>query len=112
MKNLIGFELKKVMKKKIVWITVIIFLVLQLMQTCLAYFLGNRNVDGKFLETKADQYKIERKYAQALSGRKIDDSLLAELADTYKYKPDSFEKAYSYEYLSSDDYKNKVRPYE
>ncbi len=110
--NLIGFELKKIMKKKIVWITIVIFLLLQLMQTCMAYFISSRYIDGKFFETKADLRKIERKYAQALSERKIDDNLLAELANTYKYKPDSFEKAQSYEYLSSDDYQNKVRPYE
>lgn len=112
MKDLIGFELKKMVQKKIVWITLLVFLVFQLMQTCMSYFIASRYVDDKFIETKADWYKIDRKNAQALSGRKIDDSLLAELADTYKYKPDSFEKAYSYEYLSSDDYQNKVRPYE
>lgn len=112
MKDLIGFELKKIMQKKILWITVIIFLILQLINTCGAYFISSRYVDKQFLETNANWYKIERKYAQDLSGRKIDDSLLAEIADTYKYKPNSFEKAHSYEYLSSDDYQNKVRPYE
>lgn len=112
MKNLIEFELKKIIQRKIVWITIFTFLILQLTHICASYLIASRYVDDKFLETKADQYKIERKYAEALSGRKIDDNLLTELSDSYKYKPESLEEAYSYEYLSSDDYQNKVRPYE
>lgn len=112
MKNLIGFELKKIVQKKIMWITLVVFLILQLMQTCAGYLLSSRYVDDKFLETKADWYKTDKKNSDALSGRKLDDTLLAELSDSYKYKPETFEEAYSYEYLSSDDYQNKVRPYE
>ncbi len=112
MKKLIGFELKKIVQKKIVWITLVTFLLLQLMQICSGYLFGTRNVDGKFLETTADWYKIDKKNAQTLSGTKIDDNLLAKLSDIYKYKPESYQESQSYEYLSSDDYQNKVRPYE
>ena len=112
MKSLIGFELKKILQKKIIWITFIIFFIFQLMLTCFAYLFSSRYVDGKFLETKADWFKTDRKNEEALSGRKIDDSLLSGLEESNKYIPDSKDEAESYEYLSSDDYQKKARPYE
>lgn len=111
MKSLIGFELEKILKKRILWITFIIFLLLQLLLTCGAYIFASRYVDGRFYERKADWYKTDRKNSENLSGRKIDDSLLSELSGSYKYVPGG-EKAESYEYLKSDDYQKKVRPYE
>ena len=82
------------------------------MLTCFAYLFSSRYVDGKFLETKADWFKTDRKNEEALSGRKIDDSLLSGLEESNKYIPDSKDEAESYEYLSSDDYQKKARPYE
>lgn len=112
MKSLIGFELKKILQKKITWITFIIFLLFQLFLTCGAYLLASRYVDGKFLETKADWFKTDRRNAQNLSGRKLDNKLLAEIEESRQYIPDSREERESYEYLSSDIYNKKVRPYE
>lgn len=112
MKNLIGFELKKILQKKIVWITFIIFLLFQLFLTCGAYLFASRYVDGKFLETKADWFKTDRRNAENLSGRKLDDKFLAEIEESRQYIPDSGEERESYEYLSSDIYNKKVRPYE
>ena len=112
MKSIIGFELKKILQKKIVWITFIIFFIFQLMLTSFAYLFSSRYIDGKFLETKADWFKTDRKNAEELSGKKIDDNLLSRLEESNKYIPDSEDEAESYEYLSSDDYKKKARPYE
>ena len=112
MKSIIGFELKKILQKKIVWITFIIFFIFQLMLISFAYLFSSRYIDGKFLETNADWFKTDRKNAEALSGRKIDDSLLSEFEESNKYIPDSIEEAASYKYLSSDNYQKKVRPYE
>ncbi len=112
MKSIIGFELKKILQKKIVWITFIIFFIFQLMLTSFAYLFSSRYIDGKFLETKADWFKTDRKNAEELSGKKIDDNLLSRLEESNKYIPDSEDEAESYEYLSSDDYQKKARPYE
>lgn len=112
MKSLIGFELKKILQKKITWITFIIFFIFQLMLTSFAYLFSSRYVDGKFLETKADWFKTDRKNAEALSGKKIDDNLLSKLEESNKYIPGSIEEEASYEYLASDNYQKKVRPYE
>lgn len=111
MKSIIGFELKKILQKKITWITLAAFLILQLVLTCFAYLFSSRYIEGEFLETKADWFKTDRRNAEELSGRKLDDSLLSELEESNKYIPDS-EEAESYKYLSSDDYQRKVRPYE
>jgi len=112
MKSLIGFELKKIAQKKIVWITMVIFLLFLVIMTCAAYLTASRYVDGKFLETKRDWYKTDRRNAEALSGKKIDSTLLKELADASQYVPEEEQEMESYEYLSSDEYQNKVRPYQ
>ncbi len=109
-KRLIGFELKKVMQKKLFWITFIIFSVMQIFLVCGGYYLGNRYVDGKFLETHMDWYKTDIKNSKNLSGRMIDDKLIKELAEADKYKSGASSDMYGY--LTSDDYQNKVRPYE
>ncbi|MDE6615647.1 MAG: ABC transporter permease subunit [Lachnospiraceae bacterium] len=107
-----GFELKKILQKKIVWITFVIFLVFQVFITSGAYFIASRYVDGKFLETKADWFKTDRRNSEKLSGRKIDDTLLAEIEESKKYIPEEAGERESYKYLSSDEYNKKVRPYE
>lgn len=112
MKRLIGFELKKILKKKILWITFAVCLIFQLFLTSASYLISSRYVDGKFLETKADWFKTDRKNSENLSGRKIDDTLLSEIEESKKYIPLSKDEAESYEYLSSDNYNKKVRPYE
>ncbi len=98
MKSIIGFELKKILQKKIVWITFIIFFIFQLMLTSFAYLFSSRYIDGKFLETKADWFKTDRKNAEELSGKKIDDNLLSRLEESNKYIPDSEDEAESYEW--------------
>lgn len=104
MKRLIGFELKKILKKKILWITFAVCLIFQLFLTSASYLISSRYVDGKFLETKADWFKTDRKNSENLSGRKIDDTLLSEIEESKKYIPLSKDEAESYEYLSSDNY--------
>lgn len=112
MTRLTGFELKKILQKKIVWITLAIFIVFQFFITCGAYFMASRYVDGKFLETKAEWFKTDRRNSEKLSGRKIDDTLLAEIEESQKYIPEKDGERESYGYLSSDEYNKKVRPYE
>lgn len=112
MKRIIIFELKKILKKKILWITFMVCLILQLFLTSASYIMSSRYVDGKFLETKAEWFKTDRRNAENLSGRKIDDILLSEIEESKKYIPVSGDERESYEYLSSDNYNKKVRPYE
>ena len=47
MKSIIGFELKKILQKKIVWITFIIFFIFQLMLTSFACLFSLRYIDGE-----------------------------------------------------------------
>lgn len=110
--RLTGFELKKILQRKIVWITFAVFMAFQLFLICGAYFISSKYVDGKFLETKAEMFKTDRRNAERLSGRKIDNILLAEIEESRKYIPEKAGESESYEYLSSKEYNEKTRPYE
>lgn len=70
MKSIIGFELKKILQKKIVWITFIIFFIFQLMLTSFAYLFSSRYIDGKFLETKADWFKNRQEKCRRIVWKK------------------------------------------
>ncbi len=80
---IIKYEIAKVLKKKMTIIAFVIFTGLIIMMS-LAGMMGRTYVDGKFFESHMQRNKINRKNGVALSGRKIDSSLIKEVQDAYK----------------------------
>ncbi len=103
---LLRFEIKKIVMKKS---TVAAFVILFAIQAFVAISgsLGSTYVEDVFVETHAERNRIDREYGMALSGRAMDDELLAQVREAYG-KVDWSDR----EYLLSDVYKEEVRPYE
>ena len=81
------FELKKIYGKKMVWIAVAVMIALQLAGNVVGLFLKNEYVDADGNITYQTGYEEDmgvREAAQAISGRKIDDSLLSEMRKAYE----------------------------
>lgn len=71
------YELKKIISKKIVWISFLLGILVSIVSV-FAPLLGNYYIDGKFIDTNWHMYQTDKKYALELSGRKIDQALLEE----------------------------------
>ena len=62
------YECKKLLSKKIVWISFSLS-ILMILISLFAPFLGDYYIDGKFIDTNYNMYQQEKAYARALSGR-------------------------------------------
>ena len=81
------FELKKIYGKKMVWSAVAVMIALQLAGNVVGLFLKNEYVDADgniTYQTGYEEDMVVREAAQAISGRKIDDSLLSEMRKAYE----------------------------
>lgn len=105
MGTLLKFEMKKILMKKSTVVTFVILYVLQLF-LAISGSLGSTYVDDVFVETHMERNRIDREHGIALSGRAIDDELLAEVQEAYA-KIDWSNR----EYLLTDTYRNEVRRY-
>lgn len=85
------YELKKIVCRKMVWVTAGIMLLL----CVLMRFVNLINIEYSYIKDGKEEsvtisgyewMEIEKKFARALSGRKIDDTLLQEMQDFYKEK--------------------------
>lgn len=70
-------EWKKLWKRKSVWVTLGVMVVLIVGIACVS-LIGVTDVNGKTM-TYMQKMKMEREYARSLSGRPMDDALLAEI---------------------------------
>lgn len=93
MRTLYVYELKKIVCRKLVWMTAGIMLFLcvllgfaDLLGTSFAYSEGGE--DESVTISGYEMMKIEREYARKLSGRDIDDTLLQEMQEYYAGKGD------------------------
>ena len=130
MRTLVGFELRKIVKKRSF---VIAFFVFTAIQTFLAFSgcLGNTYINGELLETHMERNKKDLEYGRAFSGRTVDEALLREIeavmskvdiiirelrsglyieAETATSNADMTDDGVSY--MLTDMYQNEVRPYE
>lgn len=106
MRTLVAYEMKKIVKKKS---TIAVFLILFLLNfvfVAISGSLGSTYVDGEFYETHYERTQIDRENGIAMSGRKMDDTLLSEMAEVYQ-KIDWSTSAYRW----TDFYKEEVRKY-
>lgn len=100
------FECKKLLGKRIVWISFSLIILISIF-SLLAPLLGDYYIDEKLIDTNYGMYQTDRKYAGALSGREIDQSLLEETITAYRKIPDTPGKHYS----GTDEYQKYARPY-
>lgn len=103
---LFRYECKKLLNKKIVWISFFLCMAVILCSQVIP-FLGDYYIDGKLVDTNYNMYQTDKGYAKALSGREIDQSLLEETIEAYRKVPD----IPGVHYTSTDEYQQYARPY-
>lgn len=110
MRTLIRYEMKKILMKKS---TIAAFLILFVIQVLVGISgnLGSTYVNGEFYETHAQRNKIDRENGIALSGRPLDEELLAGVRTAWA-KLTAEKEWNGKEYMWSDTYKNGVRKYD
>lgn len=106
MKRILGYEIKKILKKKS---TQAAFVILFLANLFLAFSpcIGKTYVEDEVLESHFERNRTDRKNGIAMSGKLIDDSLLLEVQKAYG----KIEGMDALEYLVTDTYQQEVRPY-
>lgn len=99
------YELKKILKRKIVYVTLAVcFIVTALIligELIGSYYIGNEKVD-----TKYHMFLTDRNYQKKLNGKEINQSLLEETIEAYGMIPITAEK-----YSSTEEYQKYARPY-
>ena len=102
--TLVGFEYKKIFKRKGAIIALVVGIILTIFNPLMIIF-GTSYIDGEPFENHYDAMVKDRGYAYALSGRAIDEVLLAETRDAYSMVP-SVER-----YGTSPEFQEYARPY-
>jgi hypothetical protein len=102
--SLAGFEYKKAFKRR----SSVIALILAAAVACAGSFVvlaGTSYIDGVPYESHYKAMVKDREYARALSGRAIDETLLAETKDAYSNVP------LVARYVATPEYQQYARPY-
>ncbi|TCL58063.1 ABC-type Na+ efflux pump permease subunit [Kineothrix alysoides] len=103
---LYGYELKKIVRRKIVWITAAFMLFIVIITVIVSRLAGSSYVDGYKIDTHYHMFQVDKEYQQRLSGRAIDQSLLEEMKDGYDKIPSDAEA-----YVLTGEYQIYARPY-
>lgn len=101
------YELKKIMRRKIVIIATVIVFAATLGTICVELF-GNYYVDGEVYDTHYHMMKTDREYAGKLNGRKINQDLILEMQSAYRQIP---VKEREGRYSLTEEYLTCARPY-
>lgn len=83
MKNfwaLTGYEYKKLLKRKIIWITLVVLTAFAVFSVCGA-LMENVYVEGEAVSTHYEMIQRDRKAATQFEGKKIDTEMLSHLAE-------------------------------
>lgn len=99
------YELKKIVQRRLVWITFMICLLLIIL-TASTGLTGKYYVDGQVTDTHYHMFLVDREYARALSGRKINQELLEETVAAYRQIPPTADR-----YTLTEEYQTYARPY-
>lgn len=99
------YEVKKIIKRKLVWITLFICL-LGIIFTPFSNLLGSYYVDGVLTDTHYHMFQVDSEYLRALSGREIDQKLLEETVTAYRRIPADADR-----YIVTEEYQTYARPY-
>lgn len=104
--TLYHYEWKKLLGKKIVWISFIsVFFMLAI--AVLSPLFGGYYIDGKYMGTTYEMDQIDQRYAQALNGRTIDRDLMSEAITAYRKIPRNLDVHYSV----TKEFQTYARPY-
>lgn len=104
-KILYCYELKKLIKRRLVWIAFLICLLLAVL-TASTSLMGKYYVDGQVVDTHYHMFLVDREYDRVLSGRKIDQKLLEETVAAYRKIPPTADR-----YTLTEEYQTYARPY-
>lgn len=102
--TLMGYEYKKILKRKSTWIMVLFALATTLF-SCFGDALGTYYVEGKPAYTHYEGIITDRAYDRALTGRELNGELIGEMQKAYGRIPDSPYK------MASIEYETYARPY-
>lgn len=102
--TLYQFEMKKLLKRRIVWITLLAGL-LAAGISITSGLLGSYYVNGEKTDTNYNMYLTDRSYQEALDGRSVDQALLSEMVQAYD-RLTTTEK-----YSATPEYQEYARPY-
>lgn len=103
--TLVGFEYKKILKKKSVIIALSIGFLASVISV-VAVLFGNNYIDGKPFETNYEGMVKDRNYDRSMNGAEINGSLIMEAAAAYGTIPDN-----SQNYRATKKYQSNARPY-
>lgn len=99
------YEMKKILRRKIVWIATALMLLTAVISN-LADVFGDYVVDGTVIDSNYNQFLIDQKYERALSGRALDQTLMEEVSEGYGKIPPAAER-----YSLTEEYQRYARPY-
>lgn len=101
------YEYKKLLSKKIVWISFSLCII-TIVISLFAPFWGSYYAEGEFVDTNYNMYQIDKQYSEALSGREINQELLEETIAAYRKIP---EITGLENYTLTEEYQQYARPY-
>lgn len=101
------YECKKLLSKKIVWISFSLCII-TIVISLFAPFWGSYYAEGEFVDTNYNMYQIDKQYSEALSGREINQELLEETIAAYRKIP---EITGLENYTLTEEYQQYARPY-
>lgn len=105
MRMIFGYELKKIVKRRLVWVSMVLSSLLILV-TVGAPLLGSYYVNGERIGSNYEMFQIDKVYQEALNGRAIDTVLLQEMQEAYRKVPLDAEQ-----YSLTEEYQKYARPY-
>ena len=101
---LYGYELKKLVQKKLVWVSFLVCTA-AIAFSILSPLFGTYYADGVAISTNYEQHLIDQAYRKALGGKLIDQSLLEETLAAYGML------AIETNYVLTEEYQTYARPY-
>lgn len=103
--NLVGFEYKKIVMKKSVWIAFAVA-ILTAGFSCFGVIIGSEYAEGVPVVTKYESMVMDRDYARRLSGREVNTELIMEAVKAYQKLPVNEER-----YTMTEEYQTYARAY-
>lgn len=103
--TLCRYEYKKLLGRKIVWISLALCIGIVVLTSC-AGLLGSYYQGKEFIDTNYNMYLTDKEHSVALSGREINQELLEETISAYRKVPTNVEP-----YSLTKEYQQYARPY-
>lgn len=99
------YEMKKILRRKIVWISAVVMLLI-IIFTISSQLFGDYYVEGTKQTSHYQIFQENKNYEKQLDGRKIDQKLLKEMQEVYKKVPMDARP-----YVATKEYQMYAMPY-